>query len=236
MSAPRRAAGLASLALALACAAPGPAGAQPAPDPKNRVSFQVERSREVANDWVTAIAGVTAEDSDAARLADRVNQTMRAALETAKAAKGVEVRSGGYRTHPVHGEKGRIERWSASQDLILESADVDALSALLGKLQGQLLLRSIEFSVSPEKRRETEDALIAEALAAYGQRAVAVQQALGARDHELVSLSIQTQGAAPPRPMLARQSMAMESVAPPAFESGHSTLAVHVDATIELER
>lgn len=226
---------LAAAAIALAFAAG--AAADSAPDPKDRVSFQVERTREVANDWATAVVGVTDEDSDAARLADRVNQAMSWALEQTKDVQDVEVKSGGYQTHPIYGEKGRIERWGASQDLILESADVDALSALLGKLQSRLLLRSIAFTVSPAKRRETEDALIAETLEAFRQRAKRVQTALGARDWELVSLGIQTPGGPPPEPRFARMEMAMDAApAPPSFEGGRSTLAVHVDATIELER
>lgn len=224
----------ASLALLCLAAAASAHDAEPV---RNQVSFQVERSREVANDWATAVVGVTDEDSDAARLADRVNQAMAWALEQAKGASGVEVKSGGYQTHPVYGEKGRIERWGASQDLILESADVDALSALLGQLQSRLLLRSIAFSVSPAKRRETEDGLIGEALEAFAQRASRVQSALGARDYELVSLGIQTPGAPSPEPRYARQTMAMEAApAPPSFEGGRSRLTVHVDATIELER
>jgi predicted secreted protein len=223
---------------ALAATAAGAAGAQPfAPDPKNRASFAVERSREVPNDRATAIAGTTEEDSDPARLADRINQTMTWALDVAKSAHGIEVRSGGYETHPVYDEKGKIARWGASQDLVLETGDITALSKLLGKLQSRLLLRSIAFSVSPEKRREVEDALIAEALAAFQERAKRVQNGLGARDYELVSLSIQTQGEGrPPMPMYRDKSVMMEQAAAPSFESGRSTLSVRADATIEIEK
>src|SRR5262245_66305490 len=114
----------AALALALALAFAGAAAGQVvAPDPKHRVSFSVERSREVANDWVTAVVGTSDEDSDAARLADRVNQTMSWALGVAKQAGGVTVKSGGYTTHPVHESSGKkIARWAASQDLVLESS------------------------------------------------------------------------------------------------------------------
>jgi predicted secreted protein len=224
------------LLVAGAGATPEAADAQPIPDPKNRVSFSVERSRDVANDWITAVVGTSDEDSDAARLADRVNKTMDWALDVAKAARGVEVKSGGYQTHPVHDEKGKIVRWGASQDLILEGGDVDAVSELVGKLQTKLLLRGITFSVSPETRRKTEDALIGEALAAFQERAKRVQAGLGARDYELVSLSIQTPMGGGPMPMYARGDIVALEVAAPKFEGGQSELSVHVDATIELER
>jgi predicted secreted protein len=99
-----------------------------------------------------AVVGITDEDMDPVRLADRINTTMAKALATAKRADGVRVKGGGYSTHPVH-EKGKLRRWRASQDLILESADVDAVTKLVGTLQNDLQLRSIGFSVSPERRR-----------------------------------------------------------------------------------
>ncbi len=226
-----------ALGLALALALAGAAAAQPFPaDPKNRASFSVERSREVANDWVTAVVGTSDEDSDAARLADRVNQTVNWALGVAKQARGVSVKSGGYTTHPVHDKNGKIARWGASQDLILEGSDADAVSDLIGKLQSKLLLRSIAFSVSPETRRKAEDALIGDVLTAFAERAKRVSAGLGARDYELVSLSLQTPGGPSPVPMMARAEMMMDKVAQPSFESGQSTLHVRVDATIEIEK
>ena len=226
----------AALGLVLALAIAGAAAAESSPaDPKNRASFSVERSREVANDWVTAVVGTTDEDSDAARLADRVNQTMNWGLGVAKQARGVSVKSAGYTTHPVHDKNGKIARWSASQDLILESSDVDAVSELVGKLQSKLLLRSISFSVSPESRRKAEDALIGDVLTAFAERAKRVSAGLGARDYELVSLSLQTPGGGPV-PMYARAEMMMDKAAAPSFESGQSTLSVRVDATIEIEK
>ncbi|HKA15063.1 MAG TPA: SIMPL domain-containing protein [Myxococcota bacterium] len=226
----------AALAFALALAFAGAAAGQVvAPDPKHRVSFSVERSREVANDWVTAVVGTSDEDSDAARLAGRVNETMNWALRVAKQARGVTVKSAGYTTHPVHDKDGKIARWAASQDLILESAETDAVSELVGKLQSKALLRSISFSVSPETRRKTEDALIGDALTAFQERAKRIQSGLGARDYELVSLSVQTPGGGGPVPVMYARAE-MKAAAPPQFESGQSTLTVRVDATIELEK
>ena len=90
-------------------------------DVRNRVSFRVESSREVENDWVTAVIGVTYEDSDPARLADRINVDMSWALKAAQAKQGIRVRSGGYRTFPVEDPKrAQLRRWRGSQDLVVE--------------------------------------------------------------------------------------------------------------------
>jgi predicted secreted protein len=224
-----------AIALTALFVAAGTARGSDVPDPMNRVSFQVESSRDVANDWIQAVVGITDEDVDSARLADRINATMTRAMAVAKAAPAVRVKSGGYATHPIH-QDGKLRRWRASQDLVLESADVDAVTVLVGKLQSELQLRSIGFSISPERRSATEDELIAEALTAFKARAEIVRENLGASHYEIVELSINTQGASPPRPAFAEaRAMGASKVAPPALEGGTSRLSVHVSGTIELE-
>jgi len=230
--------GLAGVAIALALfGVSDPARADAAPDPMNRVNFQVEASREVVNDWIQAVIGVTDEDADAARLANRINTKMARALAVAKAATGVRVESGGYSTHPIH-QDGKLRRWRASQDLVLESADIEAITKLVGELQSELQLRTIGFSISPESRRSVEDELIAEALAAFKARAEIVRKNLSARSYELVQVSINTSGGQPPRPhrmQMDARVMSASRVAPPALEGGSSRMTVHINGTIELE-
>ncbi|MCP4004972.1 MAG: SIMPL domain-containing protein [bacterium] len=199
----------------------------------NRVSFQVEASRDVENDWVTAILGTTEEDRDPAKLADRINTTMAWALETAKAAKAIEVKSGGYQTYPIH-DKSRIVRWRGSQDLILASGNVEAVSELIGELQSRLQIRSIQFSVSRKKRRSLESDLISEALGAFKTRAQNVRKDLDRNSYELVQLSINTGGGGSPRPLRGMARSMEADVARPSFEGGTSTLSVNVNGTIEL--
>jgi len=205
------------------------------PPPMRRVDFTVQTSREVANDWVRAVVGVTDEDGDAAKLADRVNQAITWALERARAKSGVSAKSGGYSTVPVHDpRKGERRFWRASQDLLLEGADPRAMSELLGELQSRVQLRSIDFTVSPAQRRKVEDELIDEALAAFLARAERVRQRLGGRGYQIVQISIGTSGGAPPVPML-RAAMDSANVAPPALEAGTSELVSSVSGSIQLE-
>jgi predicted secreted protein len=225
------------LPLALALGLAGGGRAEEDAGAMRRVSFQVERSREVANDRAQAVVGVSDEDADAAALADRVNRAVQWALETARRQAGVRVESGGYHTWPVE-EKGRLRRWRASQDLVLEAGDAKALGELLGRLQERLQLRSLGFDVSPESRRRVEDELIAEVLAAFQARARQVQEQLGASSHQIVQISLDTGGGVVPRPQRMR-GMVMEAaaapVAEPALEAGTTRVEVRAAATIELD-
>jgi predicted secreted protein len=200
----------------------------------NQIHFQVERSRPVENDRMQAVLSLTAEDDNAARLADQINRSMDAALKTTKARAKVEARTGGYRTYPVY-NKEKIQRWHATQELLLESSDFAELGNLIGQLQERLQITSLIFSVSSARRAAIEDELIAQALDAFKQRAELVRKQLAAKAYRIVDVSINTGGGQPAPIMMRAAALAAESVAPPAVEAGTSTLSVNVGGVIELQ-
>ena len=202
----------------------------------NRVSFDVRSSRQVANDWVTAVVAVTHEDPSPARVAEQINRDMTWALGVAKASAGIRARSGGYNTYPVEDPKRmQVRRWRGTQQLVLEGADANAVSELVGTLQERLALQSIDFSVSEARRREVEDELIAEALAAFQARADLIRRKLDAPRYELVQLHVSSSaGGPPPRPMRAMAMGEAAGLPPPALEAGTSELVANVNGTIEL--
>lgn len=219
---------------ALAAAAPAAADED---RPDRRVGFAVERSREVANDWVTAVLSASHEDPQATEVAARINRDMTWAMGLAKAKSAVRTRSGGYSTWPVHDPRhGDVRHWRGSQEIVLESADVDAMTTLVGELQERLQVKSLGFSVSPEKRRQVEEDLVAEAIAAFRQRAELVRESFGAAGYRLVEVQVGSAGAGPPpvRPM-ARAMVAQAEMAPPALEGGTSEITVTANGSIELK-
>lgn len=208
--------------------------AEESQEPGHRVHFRVESSREVANDWITASVGVTAENADPAALADTINTTMAWALDQARAEKRVDAKSGGYQTYPVH-EKGKLRRWRASQDLILEGGDTDAMTALVGKLQAKLQLRSFQFSVSRATREKVQEELVSEVLQAFQARAELVRKNLGASGYQIDNVSIDTgHHGSPPRMRMEARTMSAD-VAPPAVEGGSSRVSVAANGSIMLE-
>lgn len=202
----------------------------------NQIQFQVERSRPVDNDRMQATLNVTAEDGNATRLADQINRNMDWALKTVKTYPKVQSRTASYQTYPVY-DKDRVQRWRATQELLLEGVDFAQLGELIGKLQERLQVAGISFSVSPERRATVEDELIAKALEAFKQRAELVRKQIGAKSYRIVTVSINQDGAVPPpRPMLrAKGIMEMASAAAPAVEAGTSTLSITVSGIIELQ-
>lgn len=223
-------------ALAL-CAAAGAAAAHDVEEKVlRRVSFQVERSRQVENDWLRATVVAQAEDAEAAAVAERVNQAMGWALERAKKEPGLRLQTSGYQTWPVQ-ENGRIRRWQASQQLVIEGSDAAVVTRLLGELQGRLQLASLEFTLSPERRRAVEQELTVEVLKAFRERAHLVADTLGASGYEIVRIDVGGGAAAPvfDRMQMAGRGMAEAAVAAPSTEGGTSRVEVQANGSIELD-
>jgi len=223
------------IALAFAGAAFALPGAASAGDDTHydRVSLRAERSRQVPNDTAHAQLGITLEDHDAVELQYRVNEVMSWALDVATHYEDVDVQTGGYRTHPVY-KNQLIDHWRATQEVRIESHDVDRVTELVRVLQAKLALQSVTFSISPETRETAENDLITDALGAFNERADLVRATLGAGSYRLVHVQIGTGGTVPaPVPLRAMTAMA-ETATSPALEPGTSTVTVTVDGAIEL--
>jgi predicted secreted protein len=210
--------------------------AQPAAETLfNLVHLNAQAEREIPNDLLAATLAAEAEGADPAQLADGVNRTVQRALATALAYKSVKSQSSGYQTVPVY-DKNRVVRWRVRQELRLESADFAAATELIGKLQSSLTVASLGLSVSGDVRRKAENTLIAEALAAFDERARVVRDAMKAKGYRVRDLQV-SPGSAPPRPVFAMGARALssESIAQPAIEPGSARIVITVSGTIQLQ-
>lgn len=195
------------------------------------VGLQAQADREIANDQVQAIVAAEEGGRDPAAVAAVVNKRLAAALALARDYPAVRARTAGYQTFPVY-KDGRIESWRVSQQLRLESRDFAATAELLGKLQRDLLVRNLSVGLSTESRRAAEDALVAEAIAAFHERAGRVRDALKAPGYRIRHIDVGASGA-PIRP-LAQEMRTM--AAAPSVEPGSTLVSVSVSGTIEISR
>ena len=199
----------------------------------NQVHLQSQQSESVSNDTMHVTLGTHAEQRDPASLARKINEDMEWALSKAKQVKGVKVSTGSYQTWPITNKKVTTG-WRGQQSLELESKDTESLARLAGELQDRLQIKSMNFTVSDEKRMAVENRLIERALNAFKDRARIVGDNLQANGYRIVDITIGTSGQAPPVMYKARMAMAMEASAPVAVEGGESDIRVTVDGTIEL--
>jgi predicted secreted protein len=211
----------------------------PEPARFNQFDLQAEASREVQNDLMTAVLYVEANDANPAQLATTLNRTMTEALKVAQEYKATKARSGGTQTYPLSDRNGRITGWRGRADLRLEGKDFKEIGTLIGRLQASMQLGGINFQVSPELRRQTENELISEALAAFRTRADIVRQAVGGKTVKIRRVGLNMGGSMPgPRPMIASRAESMSAASappPPTFEGGTSQVQVSAQGTVEIE-
>ena len=199
----------------------------------NQVRLQSQQSESVSNDTMHVTLGTHAEQRDPASLARKINEDMEWALSKAKQVKGVKVSTGSYQTWPITNKKVTTG-WRGQQNLELESKDTGSLARLAGELQDRLQIKSMNFTVSDDKRMAVENRLIEAALNAFKDRARIVGDNLKADGYRIVDINIGTSGQAPPVRHQPRMAMAMEASDAVAVEGGESDIQVTVDGTIEL--
>jgi predicted secreted protein len=200
----------------------------------NQVSLQSRQSETVSNDTMHVTLDASAEAANSTRVAERINQDMEWALAAAGEFEQVKVSTANYQTWPVY-RKNTLQGWRGHQSLMLESQDTEALSRLTARLQEQLQVKSMNFTVSDDRRVAIENRLIAAALDAFKERARIVGDNLQAKGYRIVELNVGTTAQRPPVVYQARMAAtAMESDPAVAVESGESDIQVIVNGTVEL--
>jgi predicted secreted protein len=199
----------------------------------NQVRLQAEQSEAVSNDTMHVTLSTFAESRDPADLATAINRDMDWALQIARSVEGVDASTGGYQTYPVH-KDNVIKSWRGQQNLMLEGLDHKAIGRLVGTLQERLQVKSMQFSVSDDRRRAVENRLIGRALDAFRERAGIVGSNLDAKGYRIVELNINTGSQRPPVPYQARMA-AMEAAAPVVTQAGDSDVRVTISGTVELQ-
>jgi predicted secreted protein len=204
----------------------------------NQVSLRAEASREIPHDLMQVTLFSEAREGDPASLAARITENINQAITVARKVDSVEISLGNRHSYPVYSDNGKqIVAWRERAELHLQSADFAALAQLRAQLPGDLQTASMGFSIAGSTRRASEDQLLKEAIAAFTARAELATAALGGSAYKLVSLSLDSQGFAPPMPMhRAATSMAMADAAPVAeIEAGNSQVTLIASGVIEVQ-
>ena len=203
----------------------------------NVITLDASATAEVPTDTLTVTMFAEEQGPDPAALATRINTRLEQALARAKAETSVQTRSGSYQTNPVYDRANQITGWRIRAELILESRDFKAVSALSGQLQPALKVATMNFSLSRAAREKAEAALLAEALDNFQSKARAIAKGMGFPGFTLGQVTVHSDGPQPPRPMYRQAPMAaMADGAPPPVpvEGGNNTVTVSVSGSVIL--
>jgi len=238
MPLPRRAALTAALLPALSLAL-GPAAAQVAPAPENVVNLSASASVEVAQDLLTVVFSARREGPEAGPVQAQLKQALDAALAEARRAARpgeLDVRTGGFSLNPRYAPKGGTSGWTGQAELIVSGRDTAAVAALTGRIQTMTIQR-VGWSLSREAREKVEDAVAAEAVAAFRAKADRTARQFGFTGWLLREVNL---GGDAPRPYAAPMAMARagaaEMDAPLPVEAGTATVSASVSGSVQLTR
>ncbi len=202
----------------------------------NRVDLNASASMEVENDTLVAVLYAQKEGNNTAKLSKEVNKAIAEAVAKAKEMPSIKVQTLEYSTNPVY-KRNILSGWQVRQSIRLESKDSTALSDLIGTLQKKLKVDHISYAISPERRKEVEEQLIAEAIAAFNHRAELVAKAMDRNGFRLIQIQVNTSGMGHmPYPVATIGMRATEAkAAAPTLEAGTQRVTVSVTGAVELK-
>jgi predicted secreted protein len=201
-----------------------------------KVNLDARASVEVDNDVMRATLFVEMEDTDSARLADKVNRATSEGLRLAKSFTELRAKTSGYTSYPVT-DKNKIVRWRSRSEITLEGEDFRLMAEAIGKLQAGMQLGAVDFSVSPAARARAEDGLTEAAIAEFLRKAEIVTKGFRGGAFDVLEANVSSEGGyTPPRPMMTMKAMSDSAPAAPSMEGGTTRLTVVVNGSILIPR
>lgn len=227
--------------LALSCSlsaqavqASAPAAASDAPAPTLTLDAQVREA--VRPDTMRVVMAVERSGKDLGALNRQTLTLTQEGLQAAKAAgAGLEPSAGALSTNVVYDEKGRPQGWKVRAEIVLQGTSFEKVSTTSGQLANRFELVSLEFILSPQKRREVQESLRTRLGSDFRTKANAMARALGYSRAEVQSVQLQENASPRVGLPMAVKSMAMVAGAPPLpTEAGETEVAVSLSGTVLL--
>jgi predicted secreted protein len=239
----RRTALAASFALVFALAAPWAASADLVARPVTVAVVNISSSAtiEVAKDLLSVTFNTTREGADAAVVQSQLKQALDAALaEARKAARPgqLDVQTGNFSLSPRYTNKGVVNGWQGSAELLVEGRDMAAIGQLTGRIT-TLTIARVSYGLSRELRERSEGEVAAQAITRYRAKAAEYTKQFGYADHAIRDVNVSSVEQPGPNPRVMMMSRATAATMPEEalpIEAGKGTLTVSVTGTVQMTK
>jgi len=226
---------VAALSIPLAQAQTHPA--QDGQTPTGILSLDAQASAEIPQDVIHITLFFEQQAGDAAQLSDILNQRTAQTLRDANASEhaSVNLHTGQLSVSPSTDRDGKISAWRGRSELVLESHDFAAAAKLAGRLNNDMQVSNVSFSLSPEAQRAEQAKLSGEAIASFRQQAQAAAQAFGYNGYVVREVNLARNNNNMPRPMMMMSTRMAPGSAPTEsipVEAGNETVTVTVSGSI----
>ncbi len=198
-------------------------------------SLQAEAVTEVARDMVRLTLAAEESNTAQAEVAAALTRKVNSVMEQVRGKEGIKVYSGNYQIWPMNDKDGRISDWRGRAEIILESADFEAVSKLAAEVADRMPIGTISFFVDPEARARYEAELLGEAAKAFQARSEALTKAFGFESYTIREVQLGGAGASyqPETRRMMAMSADMASAGVP-LEGGTERISLSVQGTIFL--
>jgi predicted secreted protein len=220
---------------ALAQNVPSPVMAAPA-QPQNILTLNATATVEVSRDVMVVNFSTTKEGSDANAVQNGLKQALDAALtEARKIAKPgqVDLQAGGFSLSPRYGNKGTVNGWQGSTELVVKGKDMEAIAQLVGRINS-MTVASLGYEVSREAREKVEGEVTAQAIARFRAKATDMAQKFGHASFTIREVNVSTNEPQGRGRTFARADMssAMKSDDSMPVEAGKGSVTAQVNGAV----
>ncbi|SDV48012.1 SIMPL domain-containing protein [Chitinasiproducens palmae] len=220
-------------ALSICAMSAGAAQAQTVnPPPAGVLSLDAQASEDVPADIVTITLFFEQEGNDPAALTRALNQRAADALARAPGNSVVKVSTGTFSVSPATDRDGKISAWRGRTELVLESRDFAAASALAGRLSNLMQVGSVDYSLSPEATQRAQTQLTDRAIRSFRERADAAAKAFGYSSYTIREVNVGQGGAVPRMRTMAYAAKAQSDSL--AIQGGTNRVNVTVNGSVQM--
>jgi len=210
------------------------------PPPQGVVSLTSSATVEVTKDLLTISLATTKEGQDAASVQSQLKQALDAALAEAKKSVKpgqLDVQTGNFSLQPRYTNKGVINGWLGTAELVVEGRDMQAIGQLTGRIT-TLTISGVSYNISRELREKTEGEVAAQAIARYRAKAADYAKQFGYAGYAVREVNVQSNDVGPIRPMATfsrAKAMSPASDEALAVEPGKGSVTVTVNGTVQMK-
>jgi len=170
----------------------------------------------------------------------QLKQALDAALAEAKKSVKpgqLDVQTGNFSLQPRYTNKGVINGWLGTAELVVEGRDMQAIGQLTGRIT-TLTISGVSYNISRELREKTEGEVAAQAIARYRAKAADYAKQFGYAGYAVREVNVQSNDVGPIRPMATfsrAKAMSPASDEALAVEPGKGSVTVTVNGTVQMK-
>ena len=149
----------------------------------------------------------------------------------------LDVHTGNFSLAPRYTNKGAVNGWQGSTELIVEGRDMQAIGQLSGRIT-TLTINRVGYNLSRELRERSEGEISAQAIASFRSKAADYAKQFGYAGYAIREVAVNSASEQPPRPMMMEMRAKAASISDEALpvEPGKGTVSVNVSGTVQLTK